>query len=114
MLGSDEFNFHHQYLLMCCKIVLTLDKTENKTRTGWESAVYSRLLLLKLVKQIGGTIYWPFLATNKALGLDGVEYHIGRGVALYKCLLGCKIQPVDSYVAVCLVLAMDVYYDRSY
>ena len=24
------------------------------------------LLLLKLDKQIGGTIYWPFLATNEA------------------------------------------------
>ena len=34
-----------------------------------ESYDYSRKhrrLLLKLDKQIGGTIYWPFLASNKA------------------------------------------------
>ena len=36
-------------------------------------------LLLNLDIQIGGTIYWSFLATHKALGLVGVEYFIGRG-----------------------------------
>ena len=51
-----------------------------------------RLLLLKLDKQIDGTIYWPFLAMNKA---QGVEYHIG-GYVQYICLVGCKIQPEDG------------------
>ena len=64
-----------------------------------------RLLLLKLDKQIDGTIYWPFLAMNKA---QGVEYHIG-GYVQYICLVGCKIQPLDGYVAVCLVLTIDIY-----
>ena len=27
----------------------------------------------------------------------------------YICLVGCKIQPLDGYLAVCLVLTIDVY-----
>ena len=47
-------------------------------------------------------------STNEANGLEGVEYHIGGFVVQYKCLVGFKIQPVDSYVAVYLVLTIDV------
>ena len=64
--------------------------------------------MLKLDKQIGVTIYWPFLATNKAYGLEGVEYHIGGYVVQNICPIGCRIQPVDGYMAVCLVLSIDV------
>ena len=39
-----------------------------------------RLLLLKLDKQMGGTIYC-FFTSNEAQGLEGVEYHIGGGGA---------------------------------
>ena len=68
-----------------------------------------RLLLLKLDKQMGGTIYC-FFTSNEAQGLEGVEYHIGGGGGVqYICLVGCKIQPVDGYVPVCLVLTIDVY-----
>ena len=47
-------------------------------------------------------------STNEANGLEGVEYHIGGFVVQYKCLVGIKIQPVDSYVAVYLVLTIYV------
>ena len=36
-----------------------------------------RLLLLKLDKQIGGTIYWPILAANKACHMEGVGCPVG-------------------------------------
>ena len=54
-------------------------------------------------------LYWPFIAANKAYGLEGVEYHIWGVLVQYICLFGCKIQPVDVYVSVCLVLTIDVY-----
>ena len=57
-------------------------------------------LLLKLYKQIGGTIYWQFLAANEAKGLEGVYYI---------CLIGCKIPPVGGYVTVCQVFTLEVY-----
>ena len=48
---------------------------------------------------MAGTIYWPFLTTNEAKCLEGVEYHIGGGLVQYICLVGWKILPVDGYVA---------------
>ena len=42
-----------------------------------------RLLLLKLDKQIGGTIYRPTLAANEACHMEGVGCPVGGG--------GCKI-----------------------
>ena len=68
-----------------------------------------RLLLLKLDKQISGTIYWPILTANEALRLEGVGYHIGGGAMQYICLVGCRLTPLGGYVAVCLVLTIDVY-----
>ena len=38
---------------------------------------WHRLLLLELVKQIGGTIYQPILAANKACHIEGVGSHYG-------------------------------------
>ena len=38
-----------------------------------------RLQLLKLDKQISGTIYWPNLAANEAQHLEGVGCHVGGG-----------------------------------
>ena len=32
----------------------------------------------------------------------------------YICCVGCKIPPVDGYVAVCLVLSIDVYVESCY
>ena len=43
----------------------------------------------------------------------GVEYHIGRGLVQYICLIGCLIQPLKGYVAVCLALTMYAY-DPAY
>ena len=43
-----------------------------------------------------------FVATNK----DGMKYHIGRGLGALN-IVGCKIPPVDGFVAVCPVLTMD-------
>ena len=54
-------------------------------------------LLLKVDKQIGVTIYWPFLAFNKAQHFERVG----------KRLIGCKLPLVDGYLAVCLVLTLD-------
>ena len=51
--------------------------------------------MLKIGKQIGGI----FLATNKAKGLEGVEYPVGGVVVQYIFLIVCKIQPVDGYVS---------------
>ena len=65
--------------------------------------------MLKLGKQIGRTIYWLNFASNEAKGVEGVEYHIGGGVVQNICLVGYKIQPVDGYMGVCLVLTIDVY-----
>ena len=56
-----------------------------------------------------GTIYWPILTANEAWCLEGVGYHIGGGVVQYKCFVGCRLPPLDGYVAVCLVLTIDVY-----
>ena len=59
--------------------------------------------MLKLDKQIGGTIYRPFLATNEAKDSEGWV-----GVQ-YKGLVGCRLPPLDGYVSVCLVLTIEVY-----
>ena len=45
----------------------------------WVTNAIGRLLLLKLDKQISGTIYWPILAANKAKHLEGVGCHVGGG-----------------------------------
>ena len=37
-----------------------------------------------------------------------MENHIGGGVVQYICLVGCRIQPLDGYVPVCLVVTIDV------
>ena len=47
-----------------------------------------RHLLLKLDRQIGGTIYRPFIAINEAYHLEGLESHIGGGGVQYICLVG--------------------------
>ena len=41
--------------------------------------LFHRLLLLKLDKQIGGTIYQPILAANEACHMEGVGCHVGGG-----------------------------------
>ena len=47
-------------------------------RSKWRHRLH---LLVKLDKQIGGTIHWPFLATIEALGLVGVgAVHMPRWV----------------------------------
>ena len=79
------------------------------TYLGVKSYTGRILLLLKLDNQIGGNIYWQFLAMNEAWVLEGVEYHIAWGGVQYICLIGCKIQSVDGYVAVCLGLTIDVF-----
>ena len=61
-----------------------------------------RRQLLKLDKQIGGNIYWFFLAMNEAQAC-------GRGRVQHISLVGCKLPPLDGYVAVCLVLTIEVY-----
>ena len=53
--------------------------------------------MLKLDKQIGGTIS----CNEQGIGFRGC-------VLQYICLVGCKIQPVDGYVTVCLVLTIDI------
>ena len=45
--------------------------------------LYQRLLLLKLDKQIGGTIYRPILAANEDCHMEGVVCPVGG--------CGCKI-----------------------
>ena len=42
-----------------------------------KSVFWHTLLLLELVKQIGGTIYQPILAANKACHIEGVGSHVG-------------------------------------
>ena len=68
--------------------------------------------MLKLDKQIGGTISWPILAVNEACHMEGVGCDVG-GVRYSKhaltSLVGCRLPPVDGYVAVCLVLTIEVY-----
>ena len=66
---------------------------------------YHRLLLLKLDKQIGGTIYWPILRMHSTWRW-GVPYW--RGWVQFKCLVGCRLPPLDGYLAVCLFLTIDV------
>ena len=36
-------------------------------------------------------------------------YHIGGGKVKYICLIGCRLPPLDGYMAVCLVLTIEVY-----
>ena len=55
------------------------------TATTILPSFFHRLLLLQLDKQIGGTIYCPFLAMNKAHGLEGVEYLILEGAVHMPC-----------------------------
>ena len=60
---------------------------------------HHRLLLLKLDKQISGTIYQPILAANKACHMEGVGCpiggvgcHVGGGgysKHAFTCLVGC-------------------------
>ena len=57
--------------------------------------------MLKLAKQIGGTIYRLFLAMNEAKAW--------RGGVQYISLVGCKLPPPDGYMVVCLVLTIEVY-----
>ena len=42
--------------------------------------------------------------SKQGIGLGSGGIQIGGGVAV-----GCKIQPVDGYVSVCLVLTIDVH-----
>ena len=62
--------------------------------------------MLKLDKQIGGNFDRFFLAMNEA--------RARRGWVQYKSLVGCKLPPLDGYVAVCLVLITDVYGKGKY
>ena len=64
-------------------------------------AVVHGRLLLKLDKQIGGISFWPFIAATQGIGLGG-------GRVQYMCIVGCKIPPVDGFVAFCLVLTIEV------
>ena len=57
--------------------------------------------MLKLDKQIVGTTYRSILAVF----LEGVWYSKHAST----CLVGCRLPPVDGYVAVCLVLTIEVY-----
>ena len=66
-------------------------------------SLWHRLLLLKLDKQISGTIYWPIIAVNEAQRLEGV------GCSTQVCLVGCRLPPLDGYMAMCLVLTIDIY-----
>ena len=69
--------------------------------------------MLKLDKQISGTIYQPILAACNAYAPGGVGCHIGGGGVQYICLVGCRLPPLDGYVAVCLVLTIEVYSNRD-
>ena len=64
--------------------------------------------MLKLDKQIGDTIYWPILAANEAYHLEGVGA-ILEGWVQYICLVGCRLPPLDGYVAACLVLTIEIH-----
>ena len=73
---------------------------------------WHRLLLLKLDKQIGGTIYWPILVANEACHMEGwgaMLEGVGNSKHALTCLVGCRLPPLDSYVSVCLVLTIEVY-----
>lgn len=75
------------------------------TYLGVKSYTGRILLLLKLDNQIGGNIYWQFLAMNEAWVLEGVEYHIVGDVVQHIWLIGLKIQPLVGYMVVCLVVS---------
>ena len=68
--------------------------------------------MLNLDKQIGGTIYRPILAADEACHMEGVGAKLD-GVWYSKhaltCRVGCRHPPLDGYVAVCLVLIIEVY-----
>ena len=49
------------------------------------------------------------LFLQQARHLEGVGYPIGGGRVQYICLIGCRLPPLDGYVAGCLVLTIDVY-----
>ena len=65
-------------------------------------AKHHRHLLLKLYKQICGTIYQPNHAADKAEHLEEVGCHVGGAGVQYTNLL-------DGYVSFCLVLTVEVY-----
>ena len=75
------------------------------TYLGVKSYTGRILLLLKLDNQIGGNIYWQFLAMNEAWVLEEVEYHIVGDVVQHIWLIGLKIQPLVGYMVVCLVVS---------
>ena len=119
--------YHSKYIKACSPSdyqfkILPLESGQTDHRLKPGTILFNRKIILvalmcpacsvDLGKQISGTIYWPFLATNKAQDLEVAEYHIREGVVQCICLVGCKIQPVDGYVAVCLVLTID-FYDRT-
>ena len=63
--------------------------------------------MLKLDKQIGGTIYQPILAANEARHMEGVGAKlegVGYREHALTCLVGCRLPPLDGYVAVFRVL----------
>ena len=43
------------------------------------------------------------------IGLEQDGCHIGGGWVLYICLIGCRLPPLDGYLAVFLVLTIEVY-----
>ena len=61
-----------------------------------------RLLLLKVDKQSSGAIYWPFLAVNETLGLEGEG-------ALHKPRSLRELARNWHHHFVCLVLSIKVY-----
>ena len=65
--------------------------------------------MLKLDKQISGTIYRHILAANKAQHLKGAGCDVGGGGVQYTCLVGCRLPPLGGYVGMCLVLTIEVY-----
>ena len=68
-----------------------------------------RLLLLKLIQ----TDQWHHLlaisCNEQGIGFGGAGVPYWRGGVQYICLVGYKIQPVDGYVSVYLVLTIYVY-----
>ena len=64
--------------------------------------------MLILDKQIGVTIYQrPRHVTWRGRGTP-LE-RVGYSKHALTCLIGCRLPPLDGYVAVCLVLTIEVY-----
>ena len=57
--------------------------------------------------------WWHHLTANscskQGIAPAKVGCHIGGGRVQYICLVGCRLPPLDDYVAVCLVLTIDFY-----